>query len=73
MIVWERRLAEFKPTLMLYALLHELIHQEIEGDELYTMYTKVDKNVPPSEAEGGIPLICYYFPLFSINSSLSYG
>ena len=28
-IDWERRLAELKPTLMLYALLHEFIHQEI--------------------------------------------
>ncbi len=49
LINWERRLAELKPTLMLYALLHEFIHQEIEGDELYT---KVDKNVPPSASEG---------------------
>ncbi len=48
-IDWERRLAELKPTLMLYALLHEFIHQEIEGDELYT---KVDKNVPPSVSQG---------------------
>ena len=36
-IDWERRLAGLKPTLMLYALLHEFIHQEIEGDELYTL------------------------------------
>ena len=35
-IDWERRLGGLKPTLMLYALLHEFIHQEIEGDELYT-------------------------------------
>ena len=48
-IAWERRLAELKPTLMLYSILHEFIHQEIEGDELYT---KVDKNVPPSVSEG---------------------
>jgi transposase-like protein len=48
-IDWERRLAALKPTLMLYALLHEFIHQEIEGDELYT---KVDKNVPPLDSEG---------------------
>jgi transposase-like protein len=47
-IDWERRLGDLKPTLMLYALLHEFIHQEIEGDELYT---KVDKNVPPSGTE----------------------
>ncbi len=48
-IAWERRLAALKLTLMLYSLLHEFIHQEIEGDELYT---KVDKNVPPSVSEG---------------------
>ena len=48
-IDWERRLAGLKPTLLLYSLLHEFIHQEIEGDELYT---KVDKNVPPSDCEG---------------------
>ena len=48
-IDWERRLAGLKPTLLLYSLLHEFIHQEIEGDELYT---KVDKNVPPSASEG---------------------
>ena len=48
-IDWERRLAELKPTFMLYALLHEFIHQEIEEDELYT---KIEKNVPPSDSEG---------------------
>ena len=48
-IDWERRLAGLKPTLLLYSLLHEFIHQDIEGDELYT---KVDKNVPPSDCEG---------------------
>lgn len=46
---WERRLAHLKPTLMLYALLHEFVHQEIEGDELYT---KVNQNLPPSLSEG---------------------
>ena len=44
---WERRLADLKPTLMLYALVHEFIHQEIEGDELYT---KVNQSVPPSDS-----------------------
>lgn len=48
-IDWERRLADLKPTLMLYSLLHEFIHQEIEGDELYT---KVNKNKPPSDSQG---------------------
>lgn len=46
---WEHRLASLKPTLLLYALLYEFVHQEIEGDELYT---KVAKNKPPSESEG---------------------
>lgn len=46
---WERRLAGLKPTLMLYALLHQFIHQEIEADELYT---KVNTNKPPSESQG---------------------
>lgn len=48
-IDWERRLADLKPTLMLYSLLHEFIHQEVEGDELYT---KVNKTKPPSESQG---------------------
>ena len=46
---WEQRLGELKPTLMLYSLLHEFIHQEIEGDELYT---KVNQNIAPSDSEG---------------------
>ena len=33
---WERRLSGMKETLMLYALLHTFISQEIEGDEAYT-------------------------------------
>ena len=33
-IDWEGRLSGIKPTLMLYALLHQFIHQEIEGDEV---------------------------------------
>ena len=48
-IDWERRLADLKPTLMLYSLIHEFIHQEIEGDELYT---KVNTNKPPSDSQG---------------------
>ncbi|MDJ0568080.1 MAG: hypothetical protein QNJ53_03440 [Pleurocapsa sp. MO_192.B19] len=34
---------------MLYALLHKFVHQEIEGDELYT---KVEQNRPPSDSQG---------------------
>ena len=48
-IDWERRLADLKPTLILYSLVHEFIHQEIEGDELYT---KVNQNKPPSDSQG---------------------
>ena len=33
-IDWSRRLVKLKSTLTLYALLHQFIHQEIEGDEL---------------------------------------
>ncbi|MEO1146532.1 MAG: hypothetical protein AAFY26_13180 [Cyanobacteria bacterium J06638_22] len=35
--------------MMLYSVLHEFIHQEIEGNELYT---QVDKHVSPSVSEG---------------------
>lgn len=48
-IDWERRFGALKPTLMLYALLQEFIHQDIEGDELYT---KVEKNKSPCESQG---------------------
>jgi transposase-like protein len=48
-ISWERRLGSLKPTLMLYSLLHQFIHQVIEGDELYT---KVDKNKAPLDSQG---------------------
>jgi transposase-like protein len=48
-IDWQRRLGGIKPALMLYSLLHQFIHQEIEGDELYT---KVDKNKPPLDSQG---------------------
>ncbi|MEL7004269.1 MAG: hypothetical protein AAFN93_16235 [Bacteroidota bacterium] len=48
-IDWERRLANFKPTLTLYSLVHEFIHQEIKGNELYI---KIDKNASQSISEG---------------------
>ena len=48
-IGWERRLGGIKPTLMLYALLQKFIHQDIEGDEVYT---KVGQNVPAPDSEG---------------------
>ena len=46
---WERRFAELRETLMLYALMHTFLSQVIEGDELYT---KVGKNVPVEDCEG---------------------
>lgn len=48
-IAWEWRLAELKPTLRLYALMHKFIDFVIEGDELYT---KVGRNKVASESEG---------------------
>ena len=48
-IDWERRLANLKPTLMLYSLVYEFIHQEIKEKELYI---KMDKNAPQSISEG---------------------
>jgi hypothetical protein len=46
---WEKRLGALKPTLMLYSLIQQFVHQEIEGDELYT---KVNQNRPPDLSEG---------------------
>lgn len=46
---WEQRLSDLKPTLILYSLLHQFIHQTIEGDELYT---KVHENRPPALSDG---------------------
>ncbi len=42
LILWERRLANLKKTLFLFALSHEFLKLVVEGDELYT---KVKKNV----------------------------
>lgn len=47
--LWMRRLSGLKETLMLYALCHQFITLQIEGDEVYT---RVGKNKPPSESEG---------------------
>ena len=46
---WEQRLASLKETLFLYALVHEFLQLQIEGDELYT---KVKRNQKPSDSEG---------------------
>ena len=49
LLLWERRLAGTKQTLLLYALMHTFLSQVIEGDELYT---KIGKNVPVEDCEG---------------------
>lgn len=46
---WLERLGSLKGTLLLYALCHQFLQLIIEGDELYT---KVNKNKPPSESFG---------------------
>ena len=49
LLLWERRLAGTKQTLLLYALMHTFLNQVIEGDELYT---KIGKDVPVEDCEG---------------------
>lgn len=46
---WQDRLSPVKDALLLYALCHQLLHQMIEGDELYT---KVHANQPPTDSPG---------------------
>lgn len=46
---WENKFSSIKDTLLLYSLTHTFVEMVIEGDELYT---KVNKNVHPSESEG---------------------
>ena len=46
---WERRFADLRGPLLIYALLHTFLTQRIEGDEVYT---KIDQNRPPEESEG---------------------
>lgn len=46
---WERRLADLKPTLMLYGLMQRFVSQEIEGDEVYT---KVGQNTAAADSKG---------------------
>ncbi|WLE96165.1 MAG: hypothetical protein QTN59_15945 [Candidatus Electrothrix communis] len=45
---WQNRLSSLQQTLMLYSLCQQFIQLIVEGDELYT---KIGKNVPPSESE----------------------
>ena len=46
---WLERLGGLKETLLLYALCHQFIQQQVEGDELYT---KVGENKPAAASEG---------------------
>ena len=46
---WEKKFCSIKDALLLYSLTHTFVELIIEGDEIYT---KVNKNVPPSESEG---------------------
>jgi transposase-like protein len=46
---WERRFADVKETLVVYALTHTFLSQVIEGDELYT---KIGENLPVEQCEG---------------------
>ena len=47
--LWIERFASLKETLMLYALCHQFIQLQIEGDEIYT---KIENNKPPMDSEG---------------------
>jgi transposase-like protein len=46
---WVKRLGDLKENLLLYALCHQFIQLQIEGDELYT---KVSANKPAHLSEG---------------------
>ena len=48
-IDWEKRLGQLKQPLFLYGLVHNFLQLIIESDELYT---RVEKNKPPSESSG---------------------
>ena len=54
LILWERRLANLKKTLFLFALAHQFLKLMIEGDELYT---KVKKNVQVEDSRGWTMLL----------------
>ena len=52
--IWEKRFAEQKAPLMLYAVCHEFINLTFEGDELYTI---VGKRGEAHESEGWTAII----------------
>jgi len=49
LLEWERRFADLKGPLLIYALLHSFLTQLIEGDEVYT---KVGQNGSADASEG---------------------
>ncbi|MBF0419462.1 MAG: IS1 family transposase [Magnetococcales bacterium] len=51
---WERRFADQKETLMLYAFCHQFVSLTFEGDELYTI---VGKRTEPSDSSGWTAVI----------------
>jgi hypothetical protein len=51
---WEKRFAQQKEPLMLYALCHQFISLTFEGDEVYTI---VGQRTEPSESEGWTAII----------------
>ena len=46
---WMKRIANLKDIFLLYALCHQFLSKEVEGDELYT---KVKENLPEEKSEG---------------------
>ncbi|MBF0176331.1 MAG: helix-turn-helix domain-containing protein [Magnetococcales bacterium] len=51
---WEKRFADQKETLMLYAFCHQFVSLTFEGDELYTI---VGKRAEPLESKGWTAVI----------------
>ena len=47
LLEWERRFADLKGPLLIYALLHTFLTPLIEGDEVYTIavFTRVEYNI----------------------------
>jgi transposase-like protein len=49
LLSWEKRFANLKKVLFLFALVHQFLKMVVEGDEIYT---KVNKNENPEDARG---------------------
>jgi len=50
MIFMLKYYAQFNDVIMIYIMMHGFVSLVVEGDELYT---KVDKNPPQYESQGG--------------------